>query len=138
MPGEKNLKTLLSNLSPVLIEETFVFCTFPKGSYADFTEIHPKAFIMEREGLSLVLEKKVADSHGFNYSGEFSCISLEVHSSLEAVGLTAVISGVLATHEISVNMIAGYHHDHLFVPVANAPLAMDLLRNLDHLEKSAS
>jgi hypothetical protein len=136
MSGETNLKTLLSNLSPILLQETFVFCTFPEGSYGDFAQTCPKAFVMEKEGVTLVVEKAVADSQGFNYSGEFSCISLEVHSSLEAIGLTAVISGMLAAHEISVNMMAGYHHDHLFVPVANASAAMALLHNLDHLEKT--
>ena len=136
MSGETNLKTLLSNLSPILLQDTFVFCTFPEGSYGDFAQTCPKAFVMEKEGVTLVVEKAVADSQGFNYSGEFSCISLEVHSSLEAIGLTAVISGMLATHEISVNMMAGYHHDHLFVPVANASAAMALLHNLDHLEKT--
>jgi len=136
MSGETNLKTLLSNLSPILLQETFVFCTFPEGSYGDFAQTCPKAFVMEKEGVTLVVEKAVADNQGFNYSGEFSCISLEVHSSLEAIGLTAVISGMLAAHEISVNMMAGYHHDHLFVPVANASAAMALLHNLDHLEKT--
>lgn len=136
MSGETNLKTLLSNLSPILLKDTFVFCTFPEGSYGDFAQTCPKAFVMEKEGVTLVVEKAVADSQGFNYSGEFSCISLEVHSSLEAIGLTAVISGMLAAHEISVNMMAGYHHDHLFVPVANASAAMALLHNLDHLEKT--
>lgn len=136
MSGETNLKTLLSNLSPTLLQDTFVFCTFPEGSYGDFVQTCPKAFVMEKEGVTLVVEKAVADSQGFNYSGEFSCISLEVHSSLEAIGLTAVISGMLAAHEISVNMMAGYHHDHLFVPVANASAAMALLHNLDHLEKT--
>lgn len=136
MSGETNLKTLLSNLSPILLQDTFVFCTFPEGSYGDFAQTCPKAFVMEKEGVTLVVEKAVADSQGFNYSGEFSCISLEVHSSLEAIGLTAVISGMLAAHEISVNMIAGYHHDHLFVPVANATAAMALLHNLDDIEKA--
>ena len=136
MSGETNLKTLLSNLSPILLQDTFVFCTFPKGSYGDFAQTCPKAFVMEKEGVTLVMEKAVADSQGFNYGGEFSCISLEVHSSLEAIGLTAVISGMLAAHEISVNMMAGYHHDHLFVPVANASAAMALLHNLDHIEKT--
>lgn len=135
MSGETHLKTLLRNLSPVLLDDTFVFCTFTEGSYGDYAKTNPKACILENEGMTLVIEKSVADSHGFSYSGEFSCISLEVHSSLEAVGLTAIISGLLATYEISVNMIAGYHHDHLFVPVANAPLALDLLHNLDQLEK---
>lgn len=133
MSGETVLKTILNSLSPVLVEGTFVFCTFPEGSYGDFTEANPKAYIMENEGITLVLDKRVADSHGFSYSGEFNCISLEVHSSLNSVGLTATLSGILAAHQISVNMIAGYHHDHLFVPVANAPLAISLLHNLDQL-----
>lgn len=133
MSGETDLKTILNSLSPVLVEGTFVFCTFPEGSYGDFAEANPKAYVMEDEGITLVLDKRVADSHGFSYSGEFSCISLEVHSSLDSVGLTATLSGILAAHEISVNMIAGYHHDHLFVPVANAPLAISLLHNLDQL-----
>ena len=136
MSGETNLKKLLGNLSPTLLQGTFVFCTLPEGTYGDFAQTCPKAFVMEKEGVTLVVEKAVADNQGFSYSGEFSCISLEVHSSLEAIGLTAVISGMLAAHEISVNMMAGYHHDHLFVPVANASAAMALLHNLDHLEKT--
>jgi hypothetical protein len=127
MSGETNLKTILNSLSPVLLEDRFVFCTFPRGSYGDFAETCPKAYIMENEGLTLVLDKAVADSHGFDYNGEFSCISLQVHSSLNSVGLTATLSGVLAAHQISVNMIAGYHHDHLFVPKASAGRALELL-----------
>ena len=68
MSGKTNLKTLLSNLSPTLIQETFVFCTFQKGSYTDFTEIVQRHLLWKREGLSLVLEKAVADNQGFNYS----------------------------------------------------------------------
>jgi len=127
MSGETDLKTILNSLSPVLVEGTFVFCTFPEGSYGDFAEANPKAYIMENEGLTLVLDKSVADRHGFRYSGEFSCISLEVHSSLNSVGLTATLSDMLAAHQISVNMIAGYHHDHLFVPKASAGRALELL-----------
>ena len=66
-------------------------------------------------------------------SGLFRCISLQVHSSLESVGLTAVVAGKLAVYDISVNMIAGYYHDHLFVPAAQADTAFGLLNNLNNL-----
>jgi len=57
-------------------------------------------------------------------------ITLGVHSSLEAVGLTAAVSTLLARHGISANMIAGYHHDHLFVPANDAERAVELLIQL--------
>jgi hypothetical protein len=49
------------------------------------------------------------------------------------VGLTAVVAGKLAVYDISVNMIAGYYHDHLFVPAAQAEQALELLNNLSHI-----
>jgi len=130
MPGEIDLNAILSNLSPILLPQTWVFCTVSDASYGDFAETLPKAVILEQEGMTLVLEKHIADQYGFSYQGEFNCISLQVHSSLSAVGLTAAISGILANHDISLNMIAGYHHDHLFVPKASAGRALALLAEL--------
>lgn len=136
MPGETDLEAILSNLSPILLPETWVFCTLPDASYGDFAETIPKAAILEQEGLTLVLEKHIADQYGFSYGGEWRCISLQVHSSLNAVGLTAAISGALADQHISVNIIAGYHHDHLFVPEACAGRALELLAELQQSQPS--
>jgi hypothetical protein len=74
-----------------------------------------------------VIIKKSADRYGLTYEGLFSCISLDVHSSLEAVGLTAAVAGILADHEIPANVIAAYFHDHVFVPSKFADLAFGLL-----------
>ena len=57
-------------------------------------------------------------------------ITLSVHSSLDAVGLTAAFAGRPATGGISCNVVAGYFHDHLFVPIDTADLAVNLLRDL--------
>jgi len=130
MSAETSLKAIIENLSPNLVEGTFVFCTLPEASYGDFAETRPIATVQEEEGITLVLEKGVADQYGFSYGGEWCCISLQVHSSLNAVGLTATVSVILANHHISVNIIAGYHHDHLFVPKASAGRALELLAEL--------
>ncbi len=75
-----------------------------------------------------------ADRLGLSYdhiSHEYiaAMITLRVHSSLDAVGLTAAVAGQLATGGISCNVVAGYFHDHLFVPIDEADLAVNLLRD---------
>lgn len=115
MSGEKNLAKLLGAMSPLLIAGEFVFCSFKKASYGDHSELEPIAAFTENEGLTLVIPKSKADEHGIKYESLFRCITLTVHSSLEAVGLTAAFSSKLAEHGISANVMAGYFHDHIFV-----------------------
>lgn len=115
MSGEKNLDKLLSAMSPALIAGEFVFCSFKKARYGDHSELEPIGAFTESEGLTLVIPKSKADEHGIKYESLFSCITLTVHSSLEAVGLTAAFSSKLAEHGISANVMAGYFHDHIFV-----------------------
>jgi hypothetical protein len=57
-------------------------------------------------------------------------ITLRVTSALDAVGLTAAVAGELAQAGLSCNVIAGYHHDHLFVPYDRAPSAVAVLEAL--------
>jgi hypothetical protein len=57
-------------------------------------------------------------------------IVLEVFSSLEGVGLTAAVASALSTHAIPCNMVAAFHHDHVFVPSDKAELAMEVLKGL--------
>jgi len=131
MPGETDLKAILQSLSPIMLDDTYVFCTVVGASYGDYAETAPIASYQENEGLTLVLTQERADIAKLGYEGLFSCISLQVHSSLESVGLTAVVAGKLAAYEISANIIAGYYHDHVFVPQAQASEAFELLRNLN-------
>jgi len=133
MSGETDLKRLLNGLSPLILEPCYVFCTLANGCYGDYSEAKPIASFQEPEGLTLVLTKENADTYGLSYEGLFRCISLQVHSSLEAVGLTAIISGKLASYDISANVIAGFYHDHVFVPEQDAEQALELLNNLSKL-----
>ena len=57
-------------------------------------------------------------------------ITCEVHSSLEAVGFLAVIANVLKEKNMGVNPVAGFFHDHLFVPLGCEEEAMSALREL--------
>jgi hypothetical protein len=127
MSGETNLQVLLADMKPRLRPETFVFCTLPQAAYGDLAHLEPMASFAEDEGLTLVISQERADGEGLEYEGTFRCVSLEVHSSLEAVGLTAAVATALGNHGISANMLAGFFHDHVFVPSDRAELAMTVL-----------
>jgi len=128
MQGEKDLAVLLKTMKPELNEGEFVFCTINDLSTIAIKDI--VGFFREGEGITIVVKKEVADQLSLNYSFVFSWISLTVHSSLEAVGLTAAFSKALAAHSISCNVIAGYYHDHIFVAQHDAEKAMKALGEL--------
>ena len=130
MAGEEDLDKLLAEMRPKLLPGDFVFCTVATMKYGDHAELQPLASFQEEEGLTLVLEKHAAENVGLAYDAVFSCITLTVHSSLEAVGLTAAVASKLAANGISANVIAAYYHDHVFVPKDKAPLAMQALAAL--------
>ena len=127
MSGEKDLKKLMTSLSPHLMDGDFVFYTIQDATYGDFIELSPLASFCEDEGLTLIITKENADKVGLNYESIFKCINLKVHSSLEAVGLTAAVSNKLAEKGISANIIAAYYHDHVFVQVEKAEAALSAL-----------
>jgi len=130
MSGETNLQRLLASMSPRLTPGEFVFCSFANARYGDFAELEPVAAAAEEEGLTLVLPKSGADDSGLHYESVFRRVSLSVHSSLDAVGLTAAFSARLAERGISANVIAGYYHDHIFVQADHAQAAVDALEDL--------
>jgi hypothetical protein len=127
MVGEKDLRKLMASLSPHLTDGDFVFCTIQDAKYGDFAELSPMASFCEDEGLTLLVTKENADKAGFNYETIFKCITLKIHSGLEAVGLTAAVSNKLAEMGISANVIAAYYHDHIFVQSEKANAALSAL-----------
>ena len=131
MTGETELRQLLRSMSPVLLEHDYVFTSIRDARYGDYAETFPIASFAENEGLTLVVPKDTAEQSGLSYQRVFRCITLGVHSSLEAVGLTAAVSGVLAENDISANVIAAYFHDHIFVPSEFADKALGILLTLN-------
>lgn len=132
MTGEMDLSKMLASLHPQLREGDYVFCTVGNGRYGDHAELEPIASFIEAEGLTLVIPKPRADQYGIAYEGVFRCITLSVHSSLAAVGLTAVVATKLTEHNISANVIAAFYHDHVFVPAHRAKAALVALEELTH------
>src|SRR5437660_1718767 len=127
MPGETDLASLLRGMRPELRPGRYVFTTVdavPAG-------VDPVVTVREDEGVTLVLEQAAADRLGLPYGYVAAMLTLRIHSALDAVGLTAAVSGALAAAGISCNVVAGYFHDHLFVPADRAGEALDVLRALE-------
>lgn len=131
--GESDLPVLLQSMEPELISGQFVFVTV--ADVDALPRLDPVASVVEPEGLSLVLRKAEADQVGLTYDFIAAWLTLRVHSSLHAVGLTAAVSAALARAGVSCNVIAGFHHDHLLVPQDRANEAMDVLRGLTKQSK---
>jgi hypothetical protein len=126
--GENNLALLLKSLQPKLHAGEYVFCT-SVGPVNIPIEQQIMSF-REEEGITLVVEKNVADHYQLKYTYVASWISLTVYSSLEAVGLTAAFSKALSQAGISCNVVAAYHHDHIFVNQADGTRAQEILKKL--------
>lgn len=123
-----DLKTLLKGMTPKLQEGTYVFCTV--DHLANINQNDIIGSFREEEGLTVILSQSNADRLSLNYTYIASWITLTIHSSLEAVGLTAAFSTALAKAGISCNVVAAYYHDHIFVDHKDAEAAMNVLLSL--------
>ncbi|GJC87461.1 hypothetical protein ColLi_10299 [Colletotrichum liriopes] len=127
--GETSLQTLLSTLTTVLHPETYVFVTLPPDA-----TLPPLADVQllfrESEGITLITTLEAAKARGLEYAFPSRMITLNVHSSLEAVGFMAVIATRLAAKGMGVNPVSGYFHDHLFVPEGREAEAVEELSKL--------
>jgi hypothetical protein len=126
--GERDLAVLLATLDPELHPARFVFALAPDGIVP--ADVEPVATMREEEGLTVVVALEDADRAGLSYDGELQWITLRAHSALDAVGLTAAFSTALAVAGLSANVIAGLHHDHVFVPAGRGEQALETLRSL--------
>jgi len=121
---ETDLATLIRTMSPRLMPGLFVFATVeavPVG-------LDPIMTFREAEGITLIVPQDQATAAGLGGTFPSRMITLEVNSSLEAVGFLAAVAGKLAEAGIPVNPVSGFHHDHLFVPAERAEAAMTILK----------
>jgi len=123
--GESDLVQLLATMRPVVRAGEFVFV-----SSAAPLSVPSLATIAEDESTTYVLDRTDADTLGLHYEFVAGWITLQVHSSLAAVGLTAAVSGSLTEVDISCNVLAGFYHDHLLVPIDRLADALQTLEAL--------
>ncbi|MFB6983094.1 ACT domain-containing protein [Streptomyces scopuliridis] len=129
MSGESDLRKLLSGMRPQLNPGRYVFTTID-GTGGVPSGVTPVVTVSEREGLTMVVRREEADTAGLPYDYVAGWITLRVHSALEAVGLTAAVARELADGGLSCNVVAGFHHDHLFVPYERSAEAIAALEDL--------
>ncbi len=127
MAGIVELSELLKSMTPEIKSGEYVFCTVD-GDYSDYAHLSPLAFFVEAEGLTLIVSVEAAEKAQLPYESTFKQITLTVHSSLDAVGLTAAVATRLAAYGISANVVAAYYHDHIFVQTEKADEALLALK----------
>jgi len=125
MAGEKDREKIIGNMTPTLNDGDYVFVTVKNP------EIIERGVAIcefqEAEGYTMILKKEDADRLNLKYEFISSWITIKIHSDLEAVGLTAHFSTLLAKEGISCNVVAGYFHDHIFVSKTDGQRAIKVL-----------
>jgi len=127
MSGEKDLQVLLKSMKPEHVSGDYVFCKVENVKDINLDKI--EMFFKEKEAVTVILKKEIADVLQLEYSTIMSWITLTVHSSLEAVGLTAAFSKALSEDQISCNVVAAFYHDHIFVNKKDTQKAMEILNS---------
>jgi hypothetical protein len=125
VPGETDLDKMLAALQVERRPGVFTYAAVAAPTPELLAAAH--GMVTEDEGITLILPIEAAELAGLPVDIELAWLSLTVQSSLEAVGLTAAFASTLGAHDIACNVLAGYHHDHILVPVDKAQQAIDAL-----------
>lgn len=127
-----DLDELLRTMQPTLNPGIYVYAMAREHMPVDPSRV--VASVREVEGLSLIVEDAFAAELGLEPIMRCAWITLRVQSDLRATGFTAAFSTALGQAGVACNVVAGLNHDHIFVPIEQADLAM---RTLTALQRTA-
>ncbi|WP_299722682.1 ACT domain-containing protein [uncultured Tateyamaria sp.] len=125
----KDTNAMIASMTPVLTEGLWVYCVEPDPARSTPLIRNAFAMIREAEGITLILPTSVAAEAGYDCTLSMRLITLNVFSDLEGIGLTAAVAQALTQAGISCNVVAAYHHDHVFVPETDAERALAALQD---------
>lgn len=129
--GESDLATLLSTLTTHLSPSTYVFIALPTAtSQYILPDLKPIMTFHETEGLTVITTLSSAQAAKLPYTFPCKMITLNIHSSLEAVGFMAAVSKKLTEKGIGVNPVSGFYHDYCFVPEGRGEEAVNALEEM--------
>ncbi|MBL4751905.1 MAG: ACT domain-containing protein [Amylibacter sp.] len=128
----KTAYDMISGMAPELRPGSFVFVTTNDPALVASFSAKAVSTFKEDEGISMIIPVDLAEKSMLNVDHPMRCITLNVFSSLEGVGLTAAVATALGDHDIPCNMVAAFHHDHVFVPSEMCDQAMKVLISLQN------
>lgn len=124
------LAEILNSLTVSVRPDPYVVVSLPPGNAAPPVGGDIGAVIDEAEGTTVIATMSRAANEGWPHDFVASWLTLNVHSALEAVGLTAAFSRQLGRAGIPCNVIAGFYHDHILVPVDKTDAAVEVIEAL--------
>ncbi len=121
---------MISGMSPELRPGEFVFATTRDRELGATLASQAISAFREDEGLSLIIPVDLARRYDLNTDHPMRRITLNVFSALDGVGLTSAVATALGEQGIPCNMVAAFHHDHIFVPSEMAQKALGILTSM--------
>jgi hypothetical protein len=128
MSGITDLQETLNSIKVVCDEIEYGFTSIVDETQIDRDKV--LATFHENGQLAIIAPKQYLDSLNIENEGPYAKLTIDVHTSLELVGLTAVMATKLADHGISANVVAAFYHDHVFVQYDLRKQAQELLEGL--------
>jgi len=133
MPGiSHTTHEMISKMTPEMRSGTFVFVTTDDPALGTSLSVDAISIFREEEGISVIIPVELAERSMLNTDHPMRCITLNVYSSLDGVGLTSAVSTALGDNDIPCNIVAAFHHDHVFVPSDRAERAVQVLKSLQN------
>lgn len=128
MTGQTNLQEVLNSMQVSCDDVEYGFAVVEPTTLIAVSEL--LGTFNEPEGLTLIATKDYLEKMSITCEGPFAKLTIDIHTSLELVGLTAVLATKLAESEVSANVVAAFYHDHVFVQYSLRQKAIDALHSL--------